>query len=189
MPNLFEARECAAKTYSSPVFISSNIIVELAWQTITAVFLVMVWYYPMGLWKNGLGDPVSSQTEKGGLTFSLIWVFCLFMSTLSRAIAAAMEHAETAVYIANLISTLWLLFCSVIVTPTELPGFRIFMYRVSPATYLVGAMASAGIGNTVINCSKYELLRFDSPTGQTCGQYMSEYLGYTGVSGSLINPD
>lgn len=108
---LFEARERPSKTYSWPVFIAANVIVEIGWQTVTAVFLFIVWYYPTGLWKNGGGDTGLSQSERGGLMFGLIFAFCIFMSTLSQVIAVAMEHAETAVHIANLLSTLYLLFC------------------------------------------------------------------------------
>ncbi|ORY70232.1 AtrD, ABC-transporter [Pseudomassariella vexata] len=184
---LFEARERPSKTYSWVAFVASNVLVELFWQTVTSVLLFVVWYYPTGLWRNE--DPSFSRTERGGLMFGLLWIFCLFMSTLSQAIAAGIEHAETAVNMAQLVSSLWLIFCGVLVPPSQLPGFWIFMYRVAPLTYLVGAMTSASIGNTVMTCSPYELLRFDAPPGQTCGQYMAQYLSYPGVSGSLINPD
>lgn len=63
------------------------------------------------------------------------------------------------------------------------------MYRVSPATYLVGGMASASVGNTELHCSQYELLKFDSPSSQSCGEYMAQYLQDTGNSGRLLNPD
>lgn len=116
---LFEARERPAKIYSWSVFVFSNVIVELIWQTITAVFLYAAWYYPTGLWRNGQNDSSFSQNERGGVIFGLIWGFCLFMSTLSQAIAAGMEHAETAVHIANLITTLYLLFSGYVKTPAD----------------------------------------------------------------------
>lgn len=50
-------------------------------------------------------------------------------------------------------------------------------------------MASAGVGNTVIECSPYEFLKFDSPIGQTCGQYLSTYLHYIPSPGTLTNPE
>lgn len=73
--------------------------------------------------------------------------------------------------------------------PAQLPAFWIFMYRASPATYLVGAMASAAIGNTDVTCSQYELLKFDTPASTTCGQFLAQYLNYTHHAGSLLNPD
>ncbi|KAJ8131104.1 hypothetical protein O1611_g2521 [Lasiodiplodia mahajangana] len=184
---LFEGRERPSKTYSWMVFVASNIIVEVVWQTITSVLLFLVWYYPTGLWKNG--DPDFTQTQRGGLTFGFLWIFCIFMSTLSQAIAAGIEQAEVAVHIAQLVSSLWLIFCGILVAPSRLPRFWIFLYRLAPLTYLIGGMASAAIGNTVVTCSQYELLRFASPPEQTCGQYLSQYLAYADVSGTLLNPD
>lgn len=108
---LFEARERPSKTYSWPVFIMASIIVEMAWQTVTAVFLFIVWYYPTGLWRNGEVGTGLGETERGGLMFGLMLTFCIFMSTLSQAVAVAMAHAETAVHVANLLSTVYLLFC------------------------------------------------------------------------------
>src|SRR3954464_4538978 len=62
---LFEAREKQSKTYSWLVFIAANIIVEVVWQSIAAIFVFVAWYYPTGLWKNG--DPAFPVHERGGL--------------------------------------------------------------------------------------------------------------------------
>lgn len=54
------------------------------------------------------------------------------------------------------------------------------MYRVSPFTYLVSAMLSVGLSNTDVVCSADELLKFNAPSGQTCGQYMAPYISAAG---------
>ncbi|KAJ3846781.1 hypothetical protein EV368DRAFT_52263 [Lentinula lateritia] len=64
--------------------------------------------------------------------------------------------------------------CSVLVSPSKLPGFWIFMYRVSPFTYLVDAMLSVSLANAPAFCSSVEVSVFDPPSGQTCGQYLSD---------------
>lgn len=71
-------------------------------------------------------------------------------------------------------------------TPTQLPGFWIFMYRVSPLTYLISALLSTGIANQAVECSSLELLAFRPPAGQTCGEYMSAYIAMAG--GALADP-
>lgn len=73
-------------------------------------------------------------------------------------------------------------------TPTQLPGFWIFMYRVSPLTYLISALLSTGIANQTIQCSSLELLTFSPPTGQTCAAYMADYIALAG-GGTLANPE
>ena len=42
--SLYEVRERPSKTYSWPVFMLSNIIVELPWQTLMAVIIFCTWF-------------------------------------------------------------------------------------------------------------------------------------------------
>ena len=72
----------------------------------------------------------------------------------------------------------------VVVPYSQLPGFWTFMYRVSPVTYIVKAMLSTGVGRHAVQCSELELMLFQPPANQTCG----EYLQYFPV-GSLYNPE
>lgn len=74
---------------------------------------------------------------------------------------------------------------SVLATKESFPHFWIFMYRVSPFTYLVEGMLSVAVANTNIVCADNELLSFNPPSGQTCGQYMSNFIAAAG--GYLIN--
>ena len=78
-------------------------------------------------------------------------------------------------------------FVSVLATPAILPGFWIFMYRVSPFTYLVSAMLSTGVANTELTCSSIEVAIFNPPSGQTCSEYMGDYISTSG--GAVYNPN
>lgn len=75
---------------------------------------------------------------------------------------------------------------SVLATKETLPGFWIFMYRVSPFTYLIGAMLATAVANSEVTCSEIELTIFNPPDGQTCGGYMADFIGFAG--GKLSNP-
>jgi ATP-binding cassette, subfamily G (WHITE), member 2, PDR len=57
-----------------------------------------------------------------------------------------------------------------------MPGFWIFMYRVSPFTYLMGALMATGVGDTQAQCSAAEFLTFNPPQGLTCGQYTDRFV-------------
>ncbi len=106
---LFETRERRSKSYSWTVFLASNVIVELVWQTVASVLVFVAWYYPTGLWKNG--DAAIGTAERGGLVFMLIWLFCLWITTFSQAVGVAIEIADTSVQIATLCFWLSLVFC------------------------------------------------------------------------------
>lgn len=69
----------------------------------------------------------------------------------------------------------------------ELPGFWKFMYRVSPFTYLISAFISTGLGNTTVTCSPLEIITLDTPSGETCGQYLAAFMEVAG--GTLSNPE
>ena len=79
-----------------------------------------------------------------------------------------------------------LIFNGVMQSPTALPGFWIFMYRVSPLTYWVGGMANAMLYGRPIQCAEDEMSIFPPPNGQTCQQYLAPYL--TEAPGKLLNP-
>jgi ATP-binding cassette subfamily G (WHITE) protein 2 (PDR) len=80
-----------------------------------------------------------------------------------------------------------LIFNGVMQTPDALPGFWIFMYRVSPLTYWVAGIAAAMLHGRQVVCAEAELSIFNPPAGETCGQYMQAYL--TQAPGTLNNPD
>lgn len=60
------------------------------------------------------------------------------------------------------------------------------MYRVSPLTYIVDGIAATGLFGRPIQCSTSEIHVFAPPSGQTCGNYLQNYL--TQASGQLLNP-
>jgi ATP-binding cassette subfamily G (WHITE) protein 2 (PDR) len=188
--SLYEARERPSKAYSWKAFMLSNIIVELPWQTLMAVIMFVCWYYPIGMYRNTL--PTDSLNSRSGLMFALIWVFMLFTSTFTHMCIAAIDTAEAGGNIANLIFSLSLIFCGVLAPPTSLPGFWIFMYRVSPFTYLVSAILSTGLANTEVTCADNEYLTLNPPSGMNCGTYLSPYVnGSNGVppaGGYVLNP-
>lgn len=74
---------------------------------------------------------------------------------------------------------------SVLAGPDTLPGFWIFMYYVSPFTYLVDGMLSTGLANTNVECSDIEFREL-KPTSGTCEEYMKTYTDLKG--GYLENP-
>jgi ATP-binding cassette subfamily G (WHITE) protein 2 (PDR) len=105
---LYEVRERPAKTYSWQVFILSNIIVELPWNSLMGVIIFFTWYYPIGLQRNAV--PTDAVTERGGLMFLFLLSFLLFTSTFTNMIIAGIESAEGGANLAQLLFSLCLIF-------------------------------------------------------------------------------
>ncbi|EXJ89900.1 ATPase [Capronia epimyces CBS 606.96] len=191
MPNfvvqrdLYEVRERPSKTYAWPVFMAANIVVELAWNTLAAPLIFFPFYYLVGMQRNA--EPAHQVSERGGLMFLLSWCFTLFTATFADLIIAGLPTAEIGAIIALVLFALCLIFCGVLATPAAMPGFWIFMYRVSPLTYLIGGFLSTGLANNAVHCSPLEVSTVQPAPNQTCADYLGPYMQMAG--GSLYNPD
>ncbi|KAL8279483.1 hypothetical protein RQP46_008045 [Phenoliferia psychrophenolica] len=177
---LYEARERPSKTYSWVAFITSQILVEIPWQTLMAVITFFCWYYPIGLYRNASLD--HAVTERGGLMFLFVWSFYLFTSTFAQMCIAAIEVAEVGGTLANFAFSLTLIFCGVLATPSQFPHFWIFLYRVSPFTYIVAGMLTTGVSGAILHCDDVSLTHLVPPAGETCQSYLAPYISANGGS-------
>ncbi len=176
--SLYEVRERPSKVYGWKVFMLSQIIVELPWNTLMAALMFFSWYYPVGLHKNAalLGETV----QRGGLMFLLLVTFMLFTSTFTDFMIAGLETAEAGGNLANLLFSFCLIFCGVVANPDTMPKFWIFMYRVSPFTYLVSAMLSTSVSGVKVTCAPNEIMKVLAPANQTCEQFLDPYIQAAG---------
>lgn len=183
--SLYEVRERPSKTYSWVVFMISQIVTEIPWNTLLSVLMFVCLYYPIGF--NNNAALTGAEVERGGLTWLLFWQFLIFTSTFAHTCISFTDTAEAGGNLANVLFMMCLLFCGVLAGPSTLPGFWIFMYRASPFTYWVSAVISAGIGNAEVTCADNELVTVVPPGGQTCGEYLTAYA--TANDGQIMNPN
>lgn len=176
--SLYEVRERPSKAYSWQAFLIANIVVELPYQIIAGLMVYATFYYPV----VGI-----QSSERQGLVLLLCVVLFIYASTFAHMCIAAMPDAQTAGAIVTFLFFMALIFNGVMQPPSALPGFWIFMYRISPFTYWVGAMAAAMLHGRQVICSAAETSVFQPPSGQTCGAYLEPYLS-GGAPGYLQNP-
>jgi ATP-binding cassette subfamily G (WHITE) protein 2 (PDR) len=178
--DLYEVRERPSKAYSWKAFLIANITVEIPYQILLGILVYASYYYPIYT-----GDGMQSSKQQG-----LILLFCIqffvFASTFAHMLIAALPDAETAGNIATLMFSLALIFNGVFQPPQSLPGFWIFMYDVSPMTYLVGGVVSTGLHDRAVTCATNELAVIQPPAGQTCGGFLDPFARAAG--GAVYNP-
>ncbi|KAF2014159.1 ABC-transporter [Aaosphaeria arxii CBS 175.79] len=179
--SLYEVRERPSKAYSWKAFLVANVFVEIPWQVLMGILVFACYYYPIFT-----SDGIQSS-ERQGLILLYMIQFFVFGSTFAHALIAGLPDAETAGNIATFLFSMCLVFNGVMQPPQALPGFWIFMYRVSPFTYWISGVASTGSADRVVNCASNELAVLDPPSGQSCGEYLSPYASAAG--GQLLNPD
>lgn len=174
---VFEAREQPAKTYSWFAFMLSNILAELPYQAVMSALCFCCFYFPVGFQRGA---------SRGGLFFGVMFAFFMFASTFGHLLIAAIDEPDTGGSLANLLFILCLIFCGILAPPSTLPRFWIFMYRVSPLTYIVGSFMSAGLTGLSVTCSPREVIHLEPPSGSTCGEYLSSFA--SAAQGFILNP-
>ena len=183
--SLFEVREGPSKIYSWPVFILSHVLVEIPYQMFLSVLVWASWYFAT------FGAQQSPLQQGMMLVFTT--QFLVFASTFAHMVVVAMPTNELAGNLSTFLFSMTLQFNGVLQPPSALPSFWIWMYRVSPFTYLIGGWAGTSLAGREVNCSQNELAIFDPPKiGQTnatmtCGAYLSKYMA-AGAPGYLVDP-
>lgn len=143
-----------------------------------SVLMFVCFYYPIGLYENA--EPEDQVTERGAFMFLLLWGFFIFTSTFTDFTIAGFETVEAGGNVANILFMLCLMFCGILTSPDSIPRFWIFPYRVSPFTYMTSAMISVAVANTDVVCAANELLQFSPPAGQTCSEFLQDYIELAG---------
>ncbi|OIW31251.1 hypothetical protein CONLIGDRAFT_574468 [Coniochaeta ligniaria NRRL 30616] len=175
---LYEVRERPSKAYSWKAFMIANIVVEIPYQIITGIITFACVYYPTA----GI-----QSSDRQGLVLLYFIQFFVYASTFAHMTIAALPDEQTAAAVNTLLVLMSIMFCGVLQPATAMPGFWIFMYRVSPFSYWIGGLVATELHGREIQCSAAEMSIFNPPSGQTCGTYMAPYL-QAGAPGQLHNP-
>lgn len=184
---MYETREAPSRTYSWVVFILSMFVSEAPWQALASIITYFTFYYPAGLYRNAVHS--NSVHERGALFFLMLLMFFEYTLTFSYMVLAALPGADTAANIGNVLFNISLGMAGVLASKEAMPGFWIFMYRISPFTYIVGTLMSTGIADSPVVCAPKEILHFPviPTTANNCGDYLGPYAESTG--GFIYNPD
>ncbi|EXK23937.1 hypothetical protein FOMG_19319 [Fusarium oxysporum f. sp. melonis 26406] len=181
---LYEGRERSSKTYAWYNLILANTVIEMAWNSVASLAIYFPFYFLVGMYDNG--RITDTQHERGAFMFLLTWAFMVYEGTFAHMCVAGAPTAEVGATLGLFLFMMALVFCGVLVPYSSLPGFWTFMYRVSPLTYLIGAMISNGVGKQELTCSEIEFLQFQTPANLTCGEYVGQFV--QAVGGALSNP-
>ncbi|OCK76589.1 ATP-binding cassette transporter [Lepidopterella palustris CBS 459.81] len=175
--SLYEVRERPSKAYSWKAFLMANIFVEIPYSFFLGVLVYgSIYYSVFGI----------TSSERQVIVLLYCIVLYIYACTFSHMLISWAPDPETAGPVAVILFSMSLLFNGVMQPPSSLPRFWIFMYRVSPLTYWVGGIAATTLHGRAIECASHEIAKFNPPTGQTCAQYMAEYLKV--APGRLLNP-
>lgn len=177
--SLYEVRERPSRVYSWKVFILSQVLVEAPWQLLLGICAWACFFFPV------FGTESSPETK--GLVLLFVVQFYMYAATIAQMVVAAIPDPALGSMIAILLFGLSFIFNGVMQPPDALPGFWIFMWRVSPFTYFVSGVLGAALHGRKVICSDAELSVLNPPLGQTCGSYLAKFLAV--APGTLNNPE
>lgn len=181
--DLYEVRERPARTFSWVAFIAAQITAEIPWNIVAGTLAYFCYYYPVGFQSNA---SYTDATESRG---ALFWIICVLLliygTTLGQLCISFLELESNASFLVDLLFSILLAFCGVLVARDNLPRFWIFMYYFNPMTYLIGAALSVAIADTPVTCAANEIKKFLPINNYTCGEYMSSFIEEAG--GYLID--
>lgn len=66
---------------------------------------------------------------------------------------------------------------------------RYWLYYLNPFNYLMGSLLVFTSFDAEVNCAESEFARFNPPSGQTCQQYLTDYMMGMGSRTNLLNPN
>lgn len=174
---LYEVRERPSKIYRWTVFMLTQILIELLWNTLCAVIFFFGWYYPVGFQDNAGSD----TAIRGFTAFLFIWQLVLWASTISQALIAPVETPDLAGVAVNLMAILTMAFCGVGITREQMPAiWSDFMYWVSPMTYLTSGALSTGLHGVPVECAAREIVQIPAQAGLSCGEFLDPFVSAAG---------
>ncbi|KAF9562319.1 hypothetical protein EC968_005269 [Mortierella alpina] len=172
-------RELAGKYYSWKPFAFAIITIELPYVLLTGTIFFAVLYWTVGF----VSDPMMTF-----YTWLLLVIFCLFAIFLGQAIAAFTPSTQVAAILNPFIAIPLNMFCGVMMPKASMPKFwSSWMYWLDPYHYLIEGLVAAQLHDVEVQCDSDEFSVFNTPVGQTCGQYAAEFMKT--ATGYLNNPN
>lgn len=105
----YESRERPSKSYAWLPFMLANILVETTWNSFMGILSFIVWYFPIGLYRNA---EYTNQVHERGITiFLFVWVFFILATSFSFMCIAGLPNPEAAGGIFALIFIMMFAFC------------------------------------------------------------------------------
>ncbi|KAM3420040.1 hypothetical protein BST61_g3350 [Cercospora zeina] len=179
--DIYEAREKKSKMYHWSAFVTGLIVSEIPYLIICAVLYYVCWYYTVGF---------TGDSDKAGAVFFVMLMYEFIYTGIGQFIAAYAPNAVFAALTNPLIIGVLVSFAGVLLPYGQIqPFWRYWVYYINPFNYLMGSMLVFTLFDSEVQCTESQFAMFDTPNGETCARYLSEYLHGPGSRTNLVNPE
>ncbi|GMG26432.1 unnamed protein product [[Candida] boidinii] len=175
---LFEVREALSNTFHWSCLLLAHTIVEIAWSSACLMLCFLLYYFPAQF--------STTPRHCGFFFFIFVLIFPIYFVSYGLWILYMSPDVPSASMINSNLFAMLLLFCGILNQKEFSPRFWVFMYVASPFTYFVQAFVAPLVDNRKLECAFSEYSIMDAPEGQTCGDFLAEYIDNQG--GYISNP-
>ncbi|KAJ5669202.1 hypothetical protein N7462_010272 [Penicillium macrosclerotiorum] len=164
---IFEARERNG-IYDFKALLIALIAVETPWQLVSFTLTFFCNYWTVGY---------TNSATIGGFVYFMSLLLSLFGTGFCFLMAALFPNPTMAGYANSLCWVVLLMFNGIVAPHSVLNSFyRSWITWVDPLRYYFGATVSSVLHNVKAVCKTEDMATFSPPPGQTCGQYMQDYM-------------
>jgi ATP-binding cassette subfamily G (WHITE) protein 2 (SNQ2) len=176
-----------SKTYHWIAFIGAQTVSEIPYLIICATLYFACWYFTAGfpvtasvsghVYLQMICEYLRSQHFLN-LFNDVCLVYEFLYTSIGQGIAAYAPNEYSAAIMNPIIIGAGLIsFCGVVVPYDQITAFwRYWIYWLDPFNYLVGGLLGEVLWDVKVHCKASELVQLSIPDGQTCGEYMSDFL-------------
>lgn len=162
-------------------FVTGFIMSDLPYLVICAVLYYVCYYYTAGL---------PGDSNKAGANFSIMLLYEFLYTGIGQFVAAYAPNAVFASLVNPLLLGTLISFCGVLVPYSQIQKFwRYWLYYINLFTYLMGGLLIFPLFDKEVRCKESEFAVFDTPSNQTCREYLAEYMQGQGLGSNLVNLD
>jgi ATP-binding cassette subfamily G (WHITE) protein 2 (SNQ2) len=172
---VYEIRERPSRMYSWTALITAQILGELPLNIAGSSIYFLIWYWLVGF-----------SSSRAAYTYLMIGVMLpIYLTTFSLWVAAMSPNPAIAAQLFGFFFGFIVTFNGVL-QPYKHLGWWKWMYRTSPYTYMIEGVVGQAAGRSQITCSAVEYVTVNPPGGQSCQQYLGQYINQSG--GYITNP-
>jgi len=174
--SIYEIRERPSRMYSWTALVAAQILGEMPLNIVGSSIYFLLWYWLVGF-----------PSSRAGYSYLIMGIaYPMYYSTFAQWVAAMAPNAAVAAQLFGFFFGFVITFNGVL-QPYKHLGWWKWMYRASPYTYVIEGLIGQAAGRSGITCAPIEYVTVSPPSGQTCQQYLGQFINDFG--GYVTNPD
>lgn len=175
---VFEGRERLSNTYRWWLLPLAQFVVEIPYNFFCGAVMFVSLYFP---------TRADFSAPHSGVFYLTHGIFLqLFNISFGFMLVYMAPDVQSAAVLVSFFYAFIVSFSGIVQPKDLMPGFWTFMNKVSPYTYIIQNLVASFLHKRQVHCADSELSRGAPPDGQTCGEFLKDFIERSG--GYLVDP-